>query len=108
NNAIASAPTARLLVWDRRRGMHRSAKHPLDQATERVLAVIAADAADLLCGSDADKLAACGAPRCSRFLLRTHAARQWCSVRCGDRVRAARAYARRAERRGVGQAAPQS
>ncbi|MFC4716815.1 CGNR zinc finger domain-containing protein [Glutamicibacter sp. BW77] len=27
----------------------------------------------------------------------THGRRQWCSTRCGDRVRAARAYARKRE-----------
>ncbi|MDN5704722.1 MAG: hypothetical protein L0K41_03970 [Yaniella sp.] len=27
--------------------------------------------------------------------MRTHARRRWCSTRCGDRVRAARAYARK-------------
>jgi len=36
-----------------------------------------------------------GADFCQRFFLRTHARRQWCSTRCGDRVRAARAYARK-------------
>ncbi|MHC5560905.1 CGNR zinc finger domain-containing protein (plasmid) [Kocuria sp. U4B] len=30
--------------------------------------------------------------------MRTHGRRQWCSTRCGDRVRAARAYARKQER----------
>lgn len=30
----------------------------------------------------------------NRYLLR-HGRRHWCSVRCGDRARAARAYARR-------------
>ncbi|MGA9832915.1 MAG: CGNR zinc finger domain-containing protein [Trebonia sp.] len=38
--------------------------------------------------------APCGAHGCVRWFLRTHAARQWCSDRCGDRVRAARHYAR--------------
>ncbi|RJQ81010.1 hypothetical protein D5S17_06265 [Pseudonocardiaceae bacterium YIM PH 21723] len=95
NAALIAVPTADLLAWDTGRGLHRSARHPLDRATAHLLAVIAVDAVDLLTGPDAAKLAACGAPRCSRFLLRTHAARQWCSVRCGDRVRAARAYARR-------------
>ncbi|WP_404798560.1 CGNR zinc finger domain-containing protein [Streptomyces pristinaespiralis] len=27
--------------------------------------------------------------------MRTHGRRHWCSTRCGDRARAARAYARR-------------
>lgn len=57
---------------------------------ERMLADIATDAAELLASDD---LAACGAPGCVRFLLRTHGKRQWCSTRCGNRVRAARHYA---------------
>ncbi|PGH47228.1 CGNR zinc finger domain-containing protein, partial [Streptomyces sp. Ru87] len=58
------------------------------------LAVIAADAADLLTGPAAARLTACASPPCNRFLLK-HGRRQWCSTRCGDRARAARAYARR-------------
>ena len=46
----------------------------------------------------ADPVAQCEATSCDRFLLRTHARRCWCSTRCGDRVRAARAYARKLER----------
>ena len=91
-----AAPTAELLAWDPERGLHRTTGHPLDRLTDHALALVAADAAALLTGPDADKLSACGAGHCSRFLLRTHASRQWCSVRCGDRVRAARAYSRRA------------
>ncbi|MDN5936022.1 MAG: CGNR zinc finger domain-containing protein [Nitrosospira sp.] len=34
-----------------------------------------------------------------RFLLKTHGRRQWCSTRCGDRVRAARSYARKRTQR---------
>jgi predicted RNA-binding Zn ribbon-like protein len=96
NHALTAAPTAELLAWDPERGLHRTTGHPLDRLTDHALALVAADAAALLTGPDADKLSACGAGHCSRFLLRTHASRQWCSVRCGDRVRAARAYSRRA------------
>ncbi|GAB2883292.1 hypothetical protein GCM10022245_18400 [Streptomyces mayteni] len=53
----------------------------------------------------ADLLAACGSAPCDRFLLRTHGRRHWCSTRCGDRARAARAYARRGEGEGEGDAA---
>ncbi|MFC9330014.1 CGNR zinc finger domain-containing protein [Kitasatospora sp. NPDC057015] len=67
-----------------------AAATPLDAA----LALLARDAAELLDGPQAASVAACGAPDCIRFYLRTHAARQWCSQRCGDRVRAARHYAR--------------
>ncbi|MFH7335295.1 CGNR zinc finger domain-containing protein [Streptomyces sp. KHY 26] len=37
----------------------------------------------------------CAAHGCERFFLRSHGARRWCTTRCGNRVRAARAYAAR-------------
>ncbi|PNG16566.1 CGNR zinc finger domain-containing protein, partial [Streptomyces cahuitamycinicus] len=54
--------------------------------------------ADLLTSPAAERLTACGSPPCNRYLLR-HGRRHWCSTRCGDRARAARAYARRTEQR---------
>lgn len=100
NDALTKVPTAALLHWDPVRGLCRTAPHPITQAVEHALATVAADAADLLTGPDAERLAACGSPPCNRFLLR-NGRRQWCSVRCGDRARAARAYARRAQREPV-------
>lgn len=95
NEAIRAAPGGSLLAWDPVGGLHRVVVHPLDELTAYLLSAVAGDAADLLTGPDAAKLAMCGAVPCSRFFVRTHAARQWCSVRCGDRVRAARAYRRK-------------
>ncbi len=95
NKAMTRVPSASLLRWDDGRGFHRAPEHPTTQILEHALAVLAADAAELLTGADAERLAACGSSPCNRYLLRTHGRRQWCSVRCGDRVRAARAYARR-------------
>lgn len=95
NEALTAVPTAPLLAWDGAQGLRRIQAHPTDQAVNHALATLAADAADLLTGPDADILAACGSAPCNRFLLRTHGRRHWCSTRCGDRVRAARAYARR-------------
>ncbi len=95
NTALTRASSAAVLRWDQARGLHRTPAHPADQVIEHALAVLAADAADLLTGPSAERLAACGSPPCRRYLVRTHAARHWCSVRCGDRARAARAYARR-------------
>ncbi|MFF9673485.1 ABATE domain-containing protein [Streptomyces eurythermus] len=91
NEALTSVPTAPLLAWDGARGLRRVQAHPTDQAVNHALATLAADAADLLTGPDADILAACGSAPCDRFLLRTHGRRHWCSTRCGDRARAARA-----------------
>ncbi|MFE7330578.1 ABATE domain-containing protein [Streptomyces sp. NPDC057565] len=95
NEALTAVPTAPLLAWDGTQGLRRIQAHPTDQAVNHALATLAADAADLLTGPDADLLAACGSAPCDRFLLRTHGRRHWCSTRCGDRARAARAYARR-------------
>ncbi|WP_261562490.1 ABATE domain-containing protein [Frankia tisae] len=100
NDALTSAPTAALLRWDPAQGLHRVQAHPADRVVDHALAVLAADAADLLTGPDAERLAACDSAPCQRYLLRTHARRHWCSVRCGDRARAARAYARRTQASG--------
>ncbi len=94
NAALARVPTAALLHWDPARGLHRVAPHPTDQIVDHALAALASGAADLLTGPDAERLAACGSAPCNRYLLRA-GRRHWCSVRCGDRARAARAYARR-------------
>ncbi|MEV0317976.1 CGNR zinc finger domain-containing protein [Streptomyces sp. NPDC050658] len=94
NEALTRAPAASLLHWDPARGLHRAAAHPTTQIVEHALATLGADVADLLTGPDAERLTACGSPPCNRYLLR-HGRRHWCSTRCGDRARAARAYARR-------------
>ncbi|MFJ5220363.1 CGNR zinc finger domain-containing protein [Streptomyces sp. NPDC088354] len=94
NDAMTRLPTAALLQWDEVTGPYRATPHPTTAIVDHALAVLAADAADLLTGPDADRLTACGSAPCNRFLLR-HGRRHWCSTRCGDRARAARAYARR-------------
>ena len=96
NDALSKVPTAAPLRWVSSAGPYRIAPHPVDQIVDHALGVLAADAADLLTGPDADRLAACDSPPCTRFLLR-NGRRQWCSIRCGDRARAARAYARRSQ-----------
>lgn len=101
NQALTSAPGALLLRFEPTTGFTRGADHPVTQVVEHVLALIAEDAAALLTGDDAPMLAMCEANGCQWFFLRTHARRQWCSTRCGDRTRAARAYARKRVRRGA-------
>lgn len=96
NDALSGAPTAALLRWDEKTGLYRAAPCPTDQILARALATLAANAADLLTGPDADRLTGCGSAPCNRYLL-CHGRRHWCSTRCGDRARAARAYARRAQ-----------
>ncbi|MEU4832647.1 ABATE domain-containing protein [Streptosporangium sp. NPDC023615] len=94
NDALTRVPAASLLCWDPARGLYRAASHPLTRIVDHALAVLAADAADLLTGPDSGRLTACTSAPCDRYLLR-HGRRHWCSTRCGDRARAARAYARR-------------
>ncbi|MGW7079792.1 CGNR zinc finger domain-containing protein [Streptomyces sp. NPDC054866] len=94
NDAMTRVPTASLLLWDEKTGPYRAVPHPTTAIVEHALAAIAADAADLLTSPEAARLTACASPPCNRFLLK-HGRRQWCSTRCGDRARAARAYARR-------------
>ncbi|GAA4614032.1 CGNR zinc finger domain-containing protein [Actinoallomurus liliacearum] len=89
-NAALAAPT---VTWDD--GGPRRVRRPGPDEVKGALADLAANAVDLLTGAEAASLASCGAHGCIRFFVRTHAARQWCSNRCGDRVRAARHYARR-------------
>jgi predicted RNA-binding Zn ribbon-like protein len=95
NDAMTRVPSTSVLRWDDTHGLHRAPVHPANRILDHALAALAGDAAELLTGPDADRLAACGSPPCNRYLLRTHGRRHWCSTRCGDRVRAARAYARR-------------
>jgi predicted RNA-binding Zn ribbon-like protein len=94
NDAMTRVPTAPLLQWDEKNGPYRVTPHPTSEIVDHAMAALAADAADLLTSPDAGRLTACGSTPCNRFLLR-HGRRQWCSTRCGDRARAARAYARR-------------
>ncbi|MBB5800958.1 putative RNA-binding Zn ribbon-like protein [Saccharothrix ecbatanensis] len=96
NHALSRAPTAALLLWDEKSGPYRAAPCPTHEILDHALAALAANAADLLTGPDADRLTKCGSSPCNRHLLR-HGRRHWCSTRCGDRARAARAYARRTE-----------
>ena len=58
------------------------------------LARVAEQAAGLLGGPDAARLRACYAPGCVLYFIKTHPRREWCSVACGNRVRAARHYQR--------------
>lgn len=95
NAALTAAPNTSLLHYSPGDGFFRSLEHPTTRLIEHAMSVIAEDAAALLAGDEAHLLAQCEAEPCSRFLLKTHGRRQWCSTRCGDRVRAARSYARK-------------
>lgn len=100
NAAIAAAPVLPALNWDDtgpRRGQQVLAPDGRDAAPGpfgAAIARLAGDALHVLTAPEGPEPAPCAAHGCIRWFLRTHAARQWCSTRCGDRVRAARHYAR--------------
>ncbi len=98
NAALAAAPPIPALAWGES-GPRRAVQEPgngwpRSGVLSVALARLADDALALLTASGGPEPAPCGAHGCIRWFLRTHAARQWCSTRCGDRVRAARHYAR--------------
>lgn len=67
----------------------------LDDAVPPVraaLAAVAESTMELLGGDDAAALRACHAPGCVLYFVRTHPRREWCSIACGNRARAARHY----------------
>lgn len=94
NRAAAAAPAAPVLSWP---VPDRPASYPRPvggDALDRALAAVAGDAIDAVCGERAALLLECEAPGCVRLLEKDHSRRRWCSTACGDRVRAARYYAR--------------
>ncbi|WP_433711449.1 CGNR zinc finger domain-containing protein [Nocardia sp. CA-084685] len=93
NAAQAAAPAIRQLEWggdaviaiQRRDGT----------VAERLAAVLAEAAADLLADPSIGKLKRCEADDCVLLFLPAHPRRRWCSAeRCGNRVRVARYYRR--------------
>jgi predicted RNA-binding Zn ribbon-like protein len=56
------------------------------------IAQVAGSAIELLSGSAAASLRACNAPGCVLYFAKTHPRREWCSLACGNRARAARHY----------------
>jgi predicted RNA-binding Zn ribbon-like protein len=58
------------------------------------LAHVARSAMRLFAGDEPVKLRACNAPGCVLYFCGTHPRREWCSISCGNRARAARHYQR--------------
>ena len=98
NCALIAVPSAALLGYGSGGGLLRVPSHPVTQLVDHAMAQIAEDAAALLTGPDAQRVAQCASTPCDRFMVRTHARRQWCSERCGARQRANRAYARKQDK----------
>lgn len=99
NQYARSAPQWRELRWgDSPRAETRIAA----PAVVAALAEIAQQGVDLFAGADRGRVRACQAPGCVLFFLLDHRRREWCCVGCGNRVRAARHYARIKSGRGAG------
>jgi predicted RNA-binding Zn ribbon-like protein len=91
NDTAAELPAPRLALRDGR--LERVAPGGASPVTT-ALAQVAEQAVALLGGPDAARLRACYAPGCVLYFVKTHPRREWCSVACGNRVRAARHYQR--------------
>lgn len=78
--AIAASPS----------GLRRAKQRPASGVTTGV-AGIAQQAVELL-ADRGDELRACYAPGCVLYFVKSHPRREWCSVACGNRTRAARHY----------------
>ncbi|MEU6252984.1 ABATE domain-containing protein [Streptomyces sp. NPDC047043] len=94
NSALAAAPSTPRLAWGAD-GPHRADEPDAGNPAAAALSLLAEDATDLLTGAEAEQLTECAAQGCARWFLRSHGARRWCTTKCGNRVRAARAYAAR-------------
>lgn len=60
-------------------------------AVDAALAEVAHSAVEMLAAAE---IWACGAPSCIKYFAKDHPRKEWCSDSCGNRVRAARHYAR--------------
>lgn len=94
NSALAAAPSTPRLAWGAD-GPHRADEPDAGNPAAAALSLLAEDATDLLTGTEGEQLTECAAQGCARWFLRSHGARRWCTTKCGNRVRAARAYAAR-------------
>lgn len=91
-NAVASTTTAPRL--ELRQGVLGRDDTPPGRPAPAALAAVATESVDLLTGADAPLLRACYAPGCVLYFVKDHPRREWCSTACGNRVRAARHYAK--------------
>jgi predicted RNA-binding Zn ribbon-like protein len=92
NSAAQQAPTWPQLAY--RDGELNRTTAGITTPAKRALSSIARDAIDLLAGDEPIALRACHAPGCVLYFVKGHPRREWCSVACGNRARAARHYRR--------------
>ena len=89
NDVVTHLPIPQLALTD---GVLRESSSCDSSAVTAGLARVAQESIALLGGPDAAKLRACYAPGCVLYFVKTHPRREWCSVACGNRARAARHY----------------
>jgi predicted RNA-binding Zn ribbon-like protein len=89
NAAVCELPTRQLELCDGR--LEPTARGRGSRIVAGI-AQVADGTIDLLTGGAAGSLRACHAPGCVLYFVRTHPRREWCSVACGNRARAARHY----------------
>lgn len=89
NEVVAGLPVPQLALVD---GTLRETAASGGSAVTAALARVARESITLLGGAEAERLRACYAPGCVLYFVKTHPRREWCSVTCGNRVRAARHY----------------
>jgi len=94
NRVAAMAPIAPVLSWTVPAQPVAHRRPVGGDALARALAGVARDAIEVVCGERGGTLRACTAAGCLRLFAKDHGRRRWCSTACGDRVRAARYYAR--------------
>jgi predicted RNA-binding Zn ribbon-like protein len=99
NRYARSASQWRELRWD---DAPRAETRIAAPAVVAALAEIAQQGVDLFAGADRARVRACQATGCVLLFLLDHPRREWCCVGCGNRVRAARHYARIKSGRGSG------
>ncbi len=91
NAAAAHAAAAVLTLRD---GQLNLGVEPGISPVTAGLARVAEDSMQLLAGESATGLRACYAPGCVLYFVKSHPRREWCSIACGNRARAARHYQR--------------
>jgi predicted RNA-binding Zn ribbon-like protein len=89
NAAVCQLPAPQLELRD---GRLAATAQPRVSPLIGGIAQVAGGTIELLSGSSAGSLRACHAPGCVLYFVKTHPRREWCSVACGNRARAARHY----------------
>ncbi|THV26412.1 CGNR zinc finger domain-containing protein [Glycomyces paridis] len=91
NRALRAAPVHKRLAMED--GIAVVTTERSGTSAERLAAILAEAAAELLANPGIGKLKQCEADDCRLVFLQTHPRRRWCSAeRCGNRVRVARYY----------------